>query len=331
MLTCTQSTHAHKHLTVNRPATSSITQLNNHKSAKKQKTQSHNPVYRLSCRCAGPHSWLNDDNNNNYTHTQCWATAANHRRRHHTQRRQCGWGSQWQHGLLLSKQQKPVQTADSLNTEGQCETTEQRVFTISHSPHSSHASTHTRPLRKAHGRYRERHQTRLHTRTTPRVSALELRGDTTRSKEMRLRVRRGEYLYSIYWIMDDSSLRLLKEGRVGERGWEKWTAYSLTSSSDEAALKVFFQTFNKYALKREVLEISPVWCHEGHWYHSQVSNKTGWLDLSVFVRFRTNKGLNMFFFSGNLWISFLFWMSNSGVVQGIYWNTNYTFSYTTHY
>lgn len=25
------------------------------------------------------------------------------------------------------------------------------------------------------------------------------------------------YLYSIYWIMDDSSLRLLKKGELGER------------------------------------------------------------------------------------------------------------------
>lgn len=113
-----------------------------------------------------------------------------HRRRR--QPRQCGWGSKWRHGLLLSKQQKPVNTADSRNTEGQCDTTKQPVSTIPHSPHRSHASTHTRPPpRKAHRRYRERHQTRLHTRATPRVSALELRGDRTRSKEMRLRVREG--------------------------------------------------------------------------------------------------------------------------------------------
>lgn len=161
-----------------------------------KKTQSHNPVYRLSRPCAGPHSWLNDDNRNNYTHTHTMLGCRRHR--HRRQPIQCGWGSKWQHGLLLSKQQKPVNTADSLNTEGQCETTKQPVSTIPHSPHRSHASTHTRPPRKAHRRYRERHQTRLHTRATTRVSALELRGDRTRSKEMRLRVR---------------------EGRGGEEGW----------------------------------------------------------------------------------------------------------------
>lgn len=74
MLTCTQATHTHTNtwhsigLPLHLKHNSTTTNLLKNKWENK-KTQSHNPVYRLSRPCAGPHSWLNDDNRNNYTHT----------------------------------------------------------------------------------------------------------------------------------------------------------------------------------------------------------------------------------------------------------------------
>lgn len=111
MLTCTQATHTHTNtwhsigLPLHLKHNSTTTNLLKNKRENK-KTQSHNPVYRLSRPCAGPHSWLNDDNRNNYTHTHNAGLLPPPSPPPPPAQTVWGWGSKWRHGLLLSKQQK---------------------------------------------------------------------------------------------------------------------------------------------------------------------------------------------------------------------------------
>lgn len=243
MLTCTQATHTHTNtwhsigLPLHLKHNSTTTNLPKNKWENK-KTQSHNPVYRLSRPCAGPHSWLNDDNRNKYTHT------------HNA-------------GLLPPPSPPPpaqtVRVRVELTTRAFAQQAAENQWTPPTvgtqrgsvtQPSSQSPPSRTLPTAPMH-RHTHGHHHGRHTEGTERDTRLDcthgpLRGSLLWSYAVTGQgVKRwgwgwggGEYLCSIYWIMDDSSLRLLKEGRVGERGWEKRTACSPTSRSDEAVLEV---------------------------------------------------------------------------------------------
>lgn len=147
------------------------------------------------------HSWLNigDDNNNTHTHTQRWAAPRPRPPPAQQQPRQCGWGRNWRHRLLLSKQQKPLKPPTFLNTEGQCETTKHPVHHLTLSS-SFPCITHGHDGRHTEGT--ERHRTGLQTRASVGSLFLGRRSDRTRRKLMKLRVGGNRGGVPLFHLLD---------------------------------------------------------------------------------------------------------------------------------